>query len=73
MKAEIGQMSGEIATERWENEGGPQKSELMSAVMALYHTHDEVSKTQAAFAATKHQGMQDHACVASDLATVIGT
>ena len=43
MKAEIGQMSGEIAAERWENEGGPVKTE-MSAVVALYNTHNEAEE-----------------------------
>ncbi len=40
LKEEVSQMSGEIAAERWENEGGPVKAEL-SAVVALYETHQE--------------------------------
>ena len=40
LKEEVSQMSGEIAAERWENEGGPVKAET-SAVVALYETHQE--------------------------------
>ncbi len=41
MQEEISQqLSGEIAAERWENEGGPVILE-MSAVVALYNTHAE--------------------------------
>jgi hypothetical protein len=34
------QLSGEIAVERWENEGGPEKVEV-GAVVAIYHTREE--------------------------------
>lgn len=37
------QMSGEIAVERWENEGGPEKVEV-GAVVALYHTREEAER-----------------------------
>ena len=40
LKEEVSQVSGEIAAERWENEGGPVKAE-MSAVVALYETHQK--------------------------------
>ncbi len=40
MKEESNQLSGEVSAERWENEGGPVKAE-MSAVVALYDTHQE--------------------------------
>ena len=44
MQEEISQqLSGEIAAERWENEGGPVKTE-MSAVVALYNTHTEAEE-----------------------------
>ena len=53
MKEYIGAMSDEeVATDRWENEGG----------RSPYSR--EVSKAQAAFAATKHQGVKEHACCA---------
>jgi hypothetical protein len=43
LKEEISQLSGEIAAERWESEGGPVQAEL-SAVVALYNTHGEAEE-----------------------------
>lgn len=43
MKEENCQLSGEIAAERWESEGGPVQAEL-SAVVALYNTQGEAEE-----------------------------
>lgn len=67
MKEEISQLSGEIAAERWENEGGPVKTE-MSAVVALYNTHVEAEE---ALRALQQSGfdMQDLSILGKDYYT----
>jgi len=58
MKEYSGAMSDEeIAADRWVNEGG-------KFVVIAHGSPGEVSKTQEAFAATRHQGVKEHACCA---------